>query len=203
MKILLLALLAATANTAFLIATHALLRRYGLRAINLMHPGTILAACCLGALQAPFVGGMPDLNAAVAIVISAAVAASVLSDIVSGFIFDAVTLTGLAAGLVLSGAVGNMLQALAGAAAGGAAVGALHLITRGRGMGLGDAKLAACIGCAAGPVGALESIGAAFVIGGAVAAAMLLSRSGGPKTSVPFAPFLAAGAAVTMSVGRT
>jgi leader peptidase (prepilin peptidase)/N-methyltransferase len=72
----------------------------------------------------------------------------------------------------------------------------------GRGLGLGDAKLACCIGAALGPSDGLASLGIAFVLGGAYAGFLLVSRRGRRSDAVPFAPYLAFGT-VLMSLYRS
>jgi len=203
MTIFIVTFLAAITNVAFLVAVNALVLRNAPGTPGLLRPASVLAACGVAQAEAALAGGVPDLKAAVAILMVGCVAVSVLSDVSSGYVFDAITLSTLAATLVLSGARGEIRAAIEGAAAGGITIGALHIVSSGRGIGLGDAKLAACIGCALGPSNAVESVGAAFVIGGVVAAFILLTRRGCRKTSVPFAPFLAAGAAIILATVKS
>lgn len=72
---------------------------------------------------------------------------------------------------------------------------ALYALTHGRGLGLGDAKLACCIGAATGAANGLESLGTAFVLGGTYAAYLLASKRARRKDELRFAPYLAAGLA--------
>lgn len=72
---------------------------------------------------------------------------------------------------------------------------ALYALTHGRGLGLGDAKLACCIGAATGAANGLESLGTAFVLGGTYAAYLLASKRACRKDELRFAPYLAAGLA--------
>lgn len=86
---------------------------------------------------------------------------------------------------------------------------ALWLVSRGRWMGLGDAKLALAIGWLLGPVYGMYAVGSAFVIGAALSLAILvplphyvrvLKKAGivrsaraasyTMKSEVPFGPFL-------------
>ena len=68
------------------------------------------------------------------------------------------------------------------------------------GMGMGDVKLALCMGVYLGP-----SVVPALFIGfitGAVAGIALMSRGRSAKTAIPFGPFLSAGAIVSLFVGQ-
>lgn len=114
------------------------------------------------------------------------------SDLESGFIFDAVTFPSLCALLVIELGAGDGGAAPGMLLAGGMMY-ALHAATRGRGLGLGDVKLACCMGVALGPAGALRAIGCSFTVGGIYAAWRLFTRRGTPKDAVAFGPFLFAG----------
>jgi leader peptidase (prepilin peptidase)/N-methyltransferase len=69
----------------------------------------------------------------------------------------------------------------------------LHILTKGKGMGLGDVKFAACIGVAFGPEQGLITLGFAFIAGGLFALYGLISGTFALKSRIPFAPFLTAG----------
>lgn len=79
-----------------------------------------------------------------------------------------------------------------GGVVGGGILGTLYFLTRGRGMGLGDVKLAAVLGLSLGGSGALMFLGLAFTIGAGIGIALLLMRRAGWKSEVPFGPFLIA-----------
>lgn len=84
-------------------------------------------------------------------------------------------------------------------------LGLLWLITGGRGMGLGDVKLAPSLGATLGWWGVgVAGIGllAAFLLGALVAVVLLLARRVGRRSAVPFGPFLFAGAALAVLVGE-
>ena len=87
----------------------------------------------------------------------------------------------------------TLFQALAGAALSAVVPGVIHLASRRRAMGLGDVKLATCIGTALGPVAGPFAISAAFVAGGGTAAWLLLTKRARREDKVPFGPFLVAG----------
>jgi len=69
------------------------------------------------------------------------------------------------------------------------------------GMGAGDVKLAAFVGLVTGFPGVIAAMLGAFILGGVVAAVLLLVRVANRKTPVPFAPFLVIGTFVVMLYG--
>ena len=106
----------------------------------------------------------------------------------------------------------DIVDALIGGVVVAAPLALLWLVTKGRGVGLGDAKLGFVSGCLLGAVHGLISVMFAYVIGAGIAVlfllplpqyAMLLSRWGilrrssvggfTMKSEVPFGPFLVAG----------
>jgi leader peptidase (prepilin peptidase)/N-methyltransferase len=73
-----------------------------------------------------------------------------------------------------------------------------------RGMGMGDVKLAAVIGMVVGSLGlGLVAVAAmlGFFLGAAVGMAVMAVGHKGRKTAVPFGPFLAAGAVLSVFAG--
>jgi leader peptidase (prepilin peptidase)/N-methyltransferase len=66
----------------------------------------------------------------------------------------------------------------------------LHLITKGRGMGLGDVKLAIPLALILGFEKSWTWIFASFVIGGIVASILLLLKRANLKTKIAFGPFM-------------
>ena len=73
-----------------------------------------------------------------------------------------------------------------------------------RGMGMGDVKLAGWIGLVCGSLG-LAYVGVAAGAGivlGAAGAIVALLRGAGRKSAIPYGPFLAAGAAVSVFAGQ-
>ncbi len=69
----------------------------------------------------------------------------------------------------------------------------IWFFTRGRGMGFGDVKLSLGIGWMLGFIGGISAIVLSFWIGAIVGIALVLLKKAGPKTEVPFAPFLILG----------
>lgn len=83
-------------------------------------------------------------------------------------------------------------------------IGAIWLFTRGRGMGLGDVKLAPVLGAVLGWVGAgsaVVGLVAAFGLGAVVGVGLLVTRRAGRRSQVPFGPFMLAGAGVGLFFG--
>lgn len=66
----------------------------------------------------------------------------------------------------------------------------LHLVTKGRGMGLGDVKLAIPLALILGFNKSWTWIFASFVIGGIVAGMLLLLKRANLKTKIAFGPFM-------------
>ncbi len=108
---------------------------------------------------------------------------------------------------VLSSIVDDRWVSLERAAIGGAAAFVAFLIVHlvvPRGMGFGDVRLAGVIGFATGWLGlghAFVGFFAAFVLGALVGIVAMVVSGAGRKTRIPFGPFLAAGAAVTILWG--
>ncbi|MGO4690903.1 prepilin peptidase [Glaciibacter sp. 2TAF33] len=98
------------------------------------------------------------------------------------------------AGVALSGAAGGIpLEALV---AGAAYFIFLLLMNLAGGMGMGDVKLAGVLGLALGVISAAAAVAGvmvAFLLGAVAGAAALLARGSGPRTRIPFGPFLLAG----------
>ena len=69
----------------------------------------------------------------------------------------------------------------------------LHLVTKGRGMGLGDVKLAIPLGLWLGLEKGLNWIMTSFILGGIVASILLLLGRAKMKTKIAFGPFLIIG----------
>mgnify|MGYP001605811279 FL=1 len=69
----------------------------------------------------------------------------------------------------------------------------LHLVTKGRGMGLGDVKLAIPLGLWLGLEKGLNWLMTSFILGGIVASILLLLGKAKMKTKIAFGPFLIVG----------
>lgn len=66
-----------------------------------------------------------------------------------------------------------------------------HLVTKGKGMGLGDVKLALAVGIILGWPGTLVWMYAAFLIGAVTGVILILARKAKFRVPIPFGPFLA------------
>ncbi len=76
------------------------------------------------------------------------------------------------------------------------------LTTRGRGMGLGDVKLAAPLGLLFGWPDILILTVSSFIVGSAFGLYAMVFKNKNMKSAVPFGPFLALGAVITFFAGR-
>jgi prepilin signal peptidase PulO-like enzyme (type II secretory pathway) len=117
----------------------------------------------------------------------------------TGLIPNRVTYPALLVAVCLASAAGSLLDAIAGAACAGATLLALHLVTRGRGLGLGDVKLAICIGASLGAPAAMLALGAAFVAGGFAAALLLATGRAARGDTLCFGPYIALGSLVAFA----
>lgn len=99
---------------------------------------------------------------------------------------------------------GSLLEALIGGAAYFVVMLILALIVKG-GLGFGDVKLAFLIGVFTGYLSLghvlVTGIGA-FIIGGLVAAFLLVTRKSGRKDAIPFGPFMTSAAIATIFFGQ-
>lgn len=134
-----------------------------------------------------------------AVVACCGAAAAGLVDARTGFIPDRITrLTALGAAACAL-AHGEAAAAFAGALLAGGVPALLYVGTRGRGLGLGDVKLAAAIGAGFGPLAGIGALGAAFVLGGAYGSWLLLRGRARRSDALRFGPFLAAGALAALA----
>lgn len=108
---------------------------------------------------------------------------------------------------VLASAVDHRWGSLERAAIAGAVAFAgffvLHVAVP-RGMGFGDVRLAGVIGLATGWLGfghAFVGFFAGFVLGAVIGIVFIVATGGGRQTKIPFGPFLAAGAVLTVVWG--
>lgn len=94
----------------------------------------------------------------------------------------------------------GLAAALEGTALGGA-IFLLLAVLRRSAMGFGDVKLAVLIGMMTGFPWVLQALVLGIVLGGLAAAVLLLTRLRKPKQYIPYAPYLAAGAMLTLLYG--
>lgn len=93
------------------------------------------------------------------------------------------------------------LNHLFGALVGIMFFGLLVILTRGRGMGMGDVKLAGALGAVFGwpDIGLITAL--SFIIGSFVGIGAILLRKKGMKSTLPFGPFLAVGSLIVFFFG--
>ena len=95
-----------------------------------------------------------------------------------------------------------VLGALLGGAIGLFVFGAIVIYTSGRGMGLGDAKLAVALGILFGYPDILLLLMLAFILGAIVGIGYMLAKKATLKDAIPFGPFLAIGGVLTLFCGQ-
>lgn len=110
-------------------------------------------------------------------------------------------------GLAIDGLVTGewpIVPALAGAGCWLLAIGGIWFLSGGRGMGMGDVKLAPSLGLILGWIGvgpAVVGLMTAWLIGGVVALGLLLAKRARTGTAIPFGPFLIGGFSLGLLLG--
>jgi prepilin signal peptidase PulO-like enzyme (type II secretory pathway) len=123
--------------------------------------------------------------------------------IIIAFLAPAASLFGGYASLFGLGGANVWVNHIAAALAAALLFGALIAVTRGRGMGLGDLKLAAALGLVFGWPDIVLVVMFAFIIGALFGAGAIAAKRKTMKSAVPFGPFLAIGAALAFFCGST
>jgi prepilin signal peptidase PulO-like enzyme (type II secretory pathway) len=169
-------------------------------AISLRTPVS-MALCVLGAcvIALCMLRGIP-VSYGVALSFACVVVCSA-SDLATGLIFDAVTGAAACSIALWSLIVQGAQLALLGSCICIAPLLLLHVVTRGRGIGLGDVKLGGIIGAGVGGVEAVGAIGVAFIAGAVFCIPQLLMRRVRRDDRVAFAPFMALGT-IAIIAGR-
>ena len=156
--------------------------------ISVRYPLVELVVGALFALSAVEYG--PTLACLAASLLSAVLVAVLFFDLDHLLIPDAFVAPCALLAFALSAVQHRMLDALEGAAIAGGAFLLIYLATRGRGMGLGDVKLAAALGLALQATTAVALVAASFIAGAAIALPVLVAGSRGRRDALPFGPFL-------------
>ena len=125
----------------------------------------------------------------------ACAAVSAATDIQTGYVFDRVVLVALAILLGLSIESKALSISVTGAALTGGPLFVIHVMSRGRGIGLGDVKLGAIIGFGLGVTAGLEALRCAVLTAGCFGIVVLLCGRYRSQRWIRFAPFLAVGSA--------
>jgi leader peptidase (prepilin peptidase)/N-methyltransferase len=169
--------------------------RSGARALGVPLDRLPLWVLPAAALTAGFAGALGDWSLASAAAGCALVGAltCAVTDVRSGYVFDRALLVA-ALGVAAFGA-GAILTRLLAAAVVGALFAIPFVVSRGRGFGLGDVKLGALLGAGVGVAGGLSAFMASFIAGAAFALIALALGRLDRKAAIPFAPFIALGAA--------
>jgi leader peptidase (prepilin peptidase)/N-methyltransferase len=170
-------------------------------AISWRYPAVELLTAILFGLAAHRFGLTLDLGPA--LLLLAALVAIAGIDVDHQIIPDVITLPGVIAGAALSIAIhpARWLDTLLGIVVGGGLFFVIILVSGG-GMGGGDMKLGAMMGAFLGWKLVLLAILLGVFAGGAVAVALLATGSRGRKDPVPFGPFLALGAVLSLLWGH-
>ncbi len=169
--------------------------------LGIAAPNRILrmTACVPIVIFASFLAdGTTVLASAVA---SIAVTIAAFGDARTGYIFDAITFPAACLTGVVAIASGDASIAAGGVAFLVGTFGALHVLSRGRAIGLGDVKAMYAIGAGFGPLAALVAIFAAS-ISGIVAAIASTVRKGRRPAEIRFGPHLAFGATFALVAAR-
>ena len=124
-----------------------------------------------------------------------------VTDYLTGYVYDAVIGSCAALVAIIALLEGRLPDAAWGALLGGLAMGAIHVLTARRGLGLGDVKLAAAFGAGLGLYGTLVALCVAWICGGIAAVVLLSIGRASAKTRLPFGPFLSLGCLVALGWG--
>lgn len=84
----------------------------------------------------------------------------------------------------------------------GGFLGLLYLLTKGRGMGLGDVELGALLGAILGWPQSLVGLFLSFLIGAILGLILIVFKKKGWQSEVPFGPFLILGTAIAFIVSN-
>lgn len=112
----------------------------------------------------------------------------------TGYIYNELTIAMLGIALALAAFTGSFISGIISATVVGGGMLALHVGTSGRGIGLGDVKLAAVLAISLGLASGAIAIGCAFIFGAAYGITLLVRRRAQRGDAIRFGPFIAAGA---------
>lgn len=144
------------------------------------------------------------LSFAMSLVLSSMLVVITFIDLDHKIIPDKISYPGMITGLVFSLLVGgapSLLSAVIGLFAGGGIIYLIVVLSKG-GMGGGDVKLAAMLGAFLGWKLVLVNLFLSFFLGGIAATLLLLRKLKGRKDYIPFGPYLAIAAIITVLWGQ-
>jgi leader peptidase (prepilin peptidase) / N-methyltransferase len=153
----------------------------------------IVATSCIAAL--------PDATLSACIGL-AAIAIAAVVDAESGYIFDPLIVAGIAGIAASAITEGRGVASVYGLIVAGGSVLCIWVASRGRGLGLGDVKLAALVGAAFGALGGITAIGLAFIAGSAGAIFQIIAGKAHFGMSIRFGPYLLAGSVCLLAYHR-
>jgi leader peptidase (prepilin peptidase)/N-methyltransferase len=90
----------------------------------------------------------------------------------------------------------NIVPYLLSAVGAAGFLGLLYLITKGKGMGFGDVKLAAFMGLFLGYPKIIGAFYIAFIVGAVIGLILMIFKKANRKTQIPFGPFLILGTTI-------
>jgi len=143
---------------------------------------------------------IPDALTAAVAVLGIAATVMVSAGKVSGMDLVPGTFLGSYA-YVFSFTESPLIAHLAAALAGGIFFSVVIMLSRGKAMGWGDAKLAGAIGLLVGWPDAIMALMVAFIAGAVVGIAALIFKKKKLKDALPFGPFIAIGTAIVVYFG--
>ncbi len=156
----------------------------------------------------------PGVELAALIVFSSILIAIFVIDLENLLVLDKITYPGMLTALIFSifrPELGNLssflpeygiVSSLIGGVFGLALMSLPYIFTRGRGMGMGDIKLATLVGLMTGFPLVIMAILLSWVLGGLVAGVLLAFKIKGRKDAIPAAIFLATTALITLIWGQ-
>ena len=147
---------------------------------------------CVGVIEQAVFSGQHLVLAIVSYIVACILLILIRIDSVSMILPDhfivLLLVTACVAGLIMHRPLGDMLL---GVLAGAGFLYLLWMVTRGAGIGFGDVKLMIPLGILFGFQGTVTLLIVAFFIGGAMGIWLIGTKQAGPKTAIPFGPFLA------------
>jgi len=157
----------------------------------------VIASGACAAASSALAPGTPPL------LLSAGVIGAIIcgvADARTGYIFDGLTAAMAVIALSIAAETATFPAALLSGGVVGGCMLLLYAITRGRGIGLGDVKLAAALGLSFGMAFGVIAVGAAFVFGAVYGITLLVRHRATRSDAIRFGPFMAAGAVFALAI---